>query len=39
VDNENHEEHEDPAVQGTDSAPDALLIKDEVANEDGSKDL
>ena len=39
VDNEYHEEHNHPAAEGTDSAPDPPLVKDKVTDEDGPKDL
>lgn len=39
VDNEYHEEHDHPAAEGTDSAPDPSLVKDKVTDEDGHKDL
>jgi hypothetical protein len=39
VDNEYHEEHNNPAAEGTGSASQPFLVKDKVADEDGSKDL
>jgi len=39
MDNEYHEEYNNPAAEGTDSAPEPFLIKDKVTDEDGSKDL
>lgn len=39
VGNESHKEHEDPAVESTDSAPDPFLVKNQVTEEDRSKDL
>lgn len=39
VDNENHEEHEEPAIKGANSAPDPFPVKDKVTDENGSEDL
>jgi hypothetical protein len=39
VDNENHEEHQKPAIESADSTPNLLPVKDKVTNEDGPKDL
>lgn len=39
MDNEHHEEHNNPTAEGTDSATEPFLIKDKVTDEDRSKDL
>ena len=39
MNNEYHKEHNNPAAKGTGSASQPFLVKDKVANEDGSKDL